>query len=85
MRWTPLLDFTAFCVEAVNKVRRPRDEAGAEKCIQVVEASVLAVLRNCVFFTLDEADTAIQELIAAVNARPLTTNKALTRRMLFGE
>jgi hypothetical protein len=40
----------------------------------VVETQVLVALRNRVFFTLDEA-----------NARPLTTDRTLTRRTLFGE
>ena len=44
---------------------------------------MLAALRNRVFFTLDEANAAIRELLAAVNARPLTTDRMLTRRMLF--
>jgi hypothetical protein len=59
------------------------DKASAEKGVQVVE--VLAALRNRVFFTLDEANAAIRELVAAVNARPLTTNRTLTRRRLFEE
>ena len=61
------------------------DKASAEKGVQVVETRVLAALRNRVFFTLDEANAAIRELVAAVNARPLTTNRMLTRRMLFEE
>ena len=67
-----------------TRVRRPRDKASAEKGVQVVETRVLAALRNRVFFTLDEANAAIRELVAAVNARPLTTNRTLTR-MLFEE
>jgi hypothetical protein len=59
--------------------------ASAEKGVQVVETRVLAALRNRVFFTLDEANAAIRELVAAVNARPLTTNRTLTRRRLFEE
>jgi hypothetical protein len=66
-----------------TRVRRPRDKASAEKGVQVVETRVLAALRNRVFFTLDEANAAIRELVAAVNARPLTTNRTLTRRRLF--
>jgi hypothetical protein len=46
---------------------------------------VLAALRNRVFFTLDEANAAIRELVAAVNARPLTINRTLTRCRLFEE
>jgi transposase len=68
-----------------TRVRRPRDKASAEKGVQVVETRVLAALRNRVFFTLDEANAAIRELVAAVNARPLTTNRTLTRRRLFEE
>jgi len=67
------------------RVRRPRDKASAEKGVQIVETRVLAALRNRVFFTLDEANAAIRELVAAVNARPLTTNRTLTRRRLFEE
>src|SRR4051812_25833464 len=66
-----------------TRVRRPRDKASAEKGVQVVETRILAALRNRVFFTLDEANAAIRELLAAVNARPLTTNRTLTRGMLF--
>src|SRR4051794_9721465 len=68
-----------------TRVRRPRDKASAEKGVQVVETRVLAALRNRVFFTLDQANAAIRELIAAVNARPLTTARTLTRRRLFEE
>ena len=68
-----------------TRVRRPRDKASAEKGVQIVETRVLAALRNRVFFTLDEANAAIRELVAAVNARPLTTNRTLTRRRLFEE
>jgi hypothetical protein len=68
-----------------TRVRRPRDKASAEKSVQVVETRVLAARRNRVFFTLDEANAAIRELVAAVNARPLTTDRTLTRRVLFEE
>src|SRR4051812_2603141 len=61
------------------------DKASAEKGVQVVETRVLAALRNRVFFTLDEANAAMRELLAAANARPLTTDRTLTRRMLFEE
>ena len=60
-------------------MRRPRDKASAEKGVQVVETRVLAALRNRVFFTLDEANAAIREMLTAVNARPLTTDRTLTR------
>ena len=68
-----------------TRVRRPRDKASAEKGVQVVEPWVLAALRNRMFFTLDEANAAMAEAVAAVNARPLTTNRTLTRRRLFEE
>ena len=41
----------------------------------MVETRVLAALHNRVFFTLDEANAAIRELLAAFNARPLTTER----------
>jgi len=68
-----------------TRVRPPRDKASVEKGVQVVETRVLAALRHRVFFTLDEANAAIHELVAAVNARPLTTDRTLTRRQLFEE
>ena len=67
------------------RVQRPRDKAAAEKGVQIVETRVLAALRNRVFFRLDEANAAIRELVAAVNARPLTINRTLTRCRLFEE
>jgi transposase len=68
-----------------TRSRRPRDKASAEKGVQVVETRVLAALRNRVFFTLDEANAAIRELVEAVNARPLAADRTLTRRTLFEE
>ena len=50
-----------------TRVRRPRDKASAEKGVQVVETRIWR-LRNRAFFTLDEANAAIRELLAAVNA-----------------
>lgn len=66
-----------------TRVRRPRDKGSAEKGVQVVETRVLAALRNRVLFTLDEANAAIRDLLAAVNARPLSTDKTLSRQGLF--
>jgi transposase len=66
-----------------TRVRRPRDKGSAEKGVQVVETRVLAAVRNRVFFTLDEANAVIRDLLAAVNARPLTTDKSLSRQLLL--
>src|SRR5512135_262238 len=76
-----------------TRVRRPRDKGSAEKGsaekgsaekgVQVVETRVLAALRNRLFFTLDEANAAIRELLAAANARPLSTDRTLSRQVLF--
>ena len=67
-----------------TRVRRPAGQGQRRKGRPVV-GTCPAALRNRVFFTLDEANAAIRELVAAVNARPLTTNWTLTRRRLFEE
>jgi len=52
------------------RVGRPRDKAKVEVAVQVVERWVLARLRNRVFFSLEEVNGAIRELLARLNERP---------------
>jgi transposase len=64
------------------RVRRPRDKAKAEIAVQIVQRWILARLRKRVFFCLEEANTAIRELLVSLNDRPLKRFPA-TRRQLF--
>ncbi len=49
------------------RVRKPRDKGNVENEVQNVERWVLAPLRNRTFFSLAEANLAIQHLIEALN------------------
>jgi transposase len=65
-----------------TRVRRPRDKAKVEVAVQVVQRWVLARLRHRRFFSLAELNTAIRELIAMLNDRPMR-HLATSRRALF--
>ena len=52
------------------RVRRPRDKAKVEAGVQLVERWILARLRNHTFFSLDELNRRIRELLEELNSRP---------------
>lgn len=49
---------------------KPRDKAKAESAVQVVERWIVAALRNRKFFSLQELNQAIRELLVQLNERP---------------
>ena len=49
---------------------KPRDKAKVEAAVLVVQRWILACLRNRTFFSLDELNAAIAELVEKLNARP---------------
>lgn len=49
--------------------RKPRDKAKVENAVLVVQRWILARLRNRQFFSLEELNVAISELVAELNAR----------------
>lgn len=51
------------------RVRRPRDKAKVETGVLIVERWILAHLRNCMFFSLAELNTAISGLLERLNTR----------------
>lgn len=51
------------------RVRRPRDKAKVENGVLIVERFILARLRNRRFFSLEELNQAIRELLDELNAR----------------
>ncbi|MCK5913745.1 MAG: IS21 family transposase, partial [Desulfuromusa sp.] len=52
------------------RVRKPKDKSKAEVGVQIVERWILARLRNQTFFSLTEANTAINKLLTDLNSRP---------------
>lgn len=52
------------------RARKPRDKAKAEQGVLLAERWVLAALRHRTFFSLAEANAAIAERVAWLNARP---------------
>lgn len=51
------------------RVRKPRDKAKVENAVQQIERWVLAPLRNCTFFSLEDLNCAIRERVEALNER----------------
>jgi transposase len=66
------------------RVRRPKDKAKVEAGVQVVERWILARLRHRTFFSLDELNRAIAELLFDLNNRPFQKLPG-SRRSLFEE
>jgi transposase len=65
-----------------TRVRKPKDKAKVEVAVQVVERWILARLRNHPFFGLAELNHAIQQLLQALNDRPMR-HLGQSRRQLF--
>ena len=64
--------------------RKPRDKAKVEVAVQVATRWIIAKLRNRRFFSLDEINAAIRELVAQLNDR-VTRHLGRSRRSLFDE
>lgn len=64
--------------------RKPRDKAKAESAVQVVEQSILAPLRDRIYFSLAELNNAIAQLLAALNDRAFQKRPG-SRRSVFIE
>ena len=52
------------------RVAKPKDKAKVEVGVQVVERWILAALRNRTFFSLNELNGAIRELLTRLNEKP---------------
>jgi transposase len=62
---------------------KPRDKAKAEVAVQVVQRWILARIRNELFFTLEELNQRIAELLEELNAKPMKGFGGMSRRQLF--
>ena len=58
------------CAVIPARVRKPKDKAKVEVAVQVAERFILARLRHRTFFSLAEANAAINELVEQLNRRP---------------
>jgi transposase len=79
------LDFSNHYEYAIlpARKRKPKDKAKVENAVLVVERWILAVLRNRTFYSLDELNEAIAELLQKLNDRPFKKLKGQSRRSLF--
>jgi len=64
------------------RVRRPKDKAKAEAGVLLVERWILACLRKRTFFSLDELNEAIAELLVRLNNKPFQKLPG-SRRSMF--
>jgi len=63
---------------------RPREKAKAEVGVQVVQRWIIAAVRKRKFFSLDEANQAIAELLVRLNQRPFRKREG-NRASLFAQ
>ena len=61
---------------------KPRDKAKVENAVQVAQRWIVAALRHHKFFSLDELNAAIRELLAKLNHRPFRKRDG-TRASVF--
>ena len=64
--------------------RKPREKAKAEVGVQVVQRWIVAALRKRKFFSLDEANQAIADLLVRLNQRPFRKRSG-SRASLFAQ
>jgi transposase len=58
---------------------KPKDKAKVEVAVQIVERWILAALRNRIFFSLEELNQAIRELLIMLNEKPFKKLKGCRR------
>ena len=65
-------NFALHCGFGIVPTRpyKPRDKAKVENAVQVTQRWIVAALRNRKFFSLDELNVAIRELLTKLNCRP---------------
>lgn len=65
-----------------TRVRKPRDKAKVEGAVLIVERWILAAIRHETFFSLEQLNCRIRELLDKLNAKPMRAY-GLSRRELF--
>lgn len=71
------------CAIVPARPRKPRDKAKVEVGVQIAQRWILACLRHRTFFSLDELNAAIAELLDKLNARPFSKGLDGCRRGAF--
>lgn len=62
---------------------RPRDKAKVEVGVQIAQRWILARLRHETFFSLEELNARVRDLLEELNARPMKKLGGISRRELF--
>jgi len=73
------------CTVLPARPRKPKDKAKVEAGVQVAQRWILARLRNQRFFSLEELNDAIAELLVPLNDRGMKGYGGRSRRQLFEE
>lgn len=63
--------------------RKPRDKAKVEACVRIVERWLLGRLRNQIFYSLAQVNTAIGECLNELNDKRVLRQFGKTRRQMF--
>jgi transposase len=71
------------CAIIPARPRKPRDKAKVEVGVQIAQRWILACLRHRTFFSLDELNAAITELLEKLNARRFAKGRDGCRRSAF--
>ncbi len=64
------------------RVRKPRDKNVVENSVRFVSTYIIAALRNQVFYSLEEINNAVREMVLELNDEPFTKKEG-SRRLLF--
>lgn len=83
--YEPTLNRTYFemasyygCAVLPTRPCKPRDKAKVEAAVLLAERWILAVLRKQIFFSLDELNAAIRELVIRLNQKPVSKAEGFT-------
>jgi transposase len=79
-------DFAAYYNTVIfpARPRRPKDKALVENAVKLIYQRVFAPLRNHMFYSIEELNTAVREKLEEHNNKPLTKLK-ISRRELFNQ
>jgi transposase len=66
-----------------TRARKPKDKASVEAAVRLAQMWILARLRNRTFFSIDELNRAVEELLEPLNSKPMRTRGGKSRNQLF--
>lgn len=68
-----------------TRARKPKDKAAVEGGVRIAQMWILARLRNRTFFSLQDLNRAIAELLVILNSKPMRSRGGKSRNELFEE